>query len=64
MRVIAREDRELEESFYPDLRTVERKADRLPKTVTAGKTPKAKKDEEGVQEYLLVDGYNVSFRMG
>ena len=29
--------------------------------MTAGKTPKAKKDEEGVQEYLLVDGYNVIF---
>ena len=57
----AREDRELEEIFIRTYGRVERKADRLPKTVTAGKTPKAKKDEEGVQEYLLVDGYNVIF---
>ena len=57
----AREDRELEEIFIRTYGRVERKADRLPKTVTAGKTPKVKKDEEGVQEYLLVDGYNVIF---
>ena len=57
----AREDRELEEIFIRTYGRVERKADCLPKTVTAGKTPKAKKDEEGVQEYLLVDGYNVIF---
>lgn len=57
----AREDRELEEIFIRTYGRVERKADRLPKTVTAGKMPKAKKDEEGVQEYLLVDGYNVIF---
>ena len=50
----AREDRELEEIFIRTYGRVERKADRLPKTVTAGKTPKAKKDEEGVQEYLLL----------
>ena len=51
----------MEEIFIRTYGRVERKADRLPKTVTAGKTPKAKKDEEGVQEYLLVDGYNVIF---
>ena len=57
----AKESRELEEIFLRTYGRIERKQERQPKTVTAGKAPKPKKPEEPVQEYLLVDGYNIIF---
>lgn len=53
------EDQELEEIFIRTYGRIERKVDKLPRTVTAGETYKPKKEKGPIKEYLLVDGYNV-----
>lgn len=53
------EDKELEEIFIRTYGRVERKTDNRPRTVTAGESRKTKKASGPVQEFLLVDGYNV-----
>ena len=57
----SKEDKELEEIFIRTYGRVERKPEHRPKTVTAGAKNKPNKKEEPVQEYLLVDGYNIIF---
>ena len=58
----ARESKELEEIFIRTYGRIERKPVSNRKTVTALAEKKQKiKKEEPVQEYLLVDGYNVIF---
>lgn len=56
-----KEDQELEEIFIRTYGKIERKGQKAPKTVSAAPVKKVKKKEEPVQEYLLVDGYNVIF---
>lgn len=53
------EDKELEEIFIRTYGRVERKAENRPRTITAGDGHKTKKATAPVQEFLLVDGYNV-----
>ncbi len=57
----ARQERELEEIFIRTYGRVERKQSGGTRTITADSQKKAGKQEEPVQEYLLVDGYNVIF---
>ena len=54
------EDKELEEIFIRTYGKIERKATRSAKSVE-GAEQRTKKEEEPIQEYLLVDGYNVIF---
>lgn len=53
------EEKELEEIFIRTYGKVERKADHSPRTITAEGNRKSKKASELLQEFLLVDGYNV-----
>lgn len=55
------EEKELEEIFIRTYGKIERKGYNAPRTVTASSVRRSKKKEGPVQEYLLVDGYNVIF---
>ena len=55
------EEKELEEIFIRTYGKVERKPASTAKMVTASGHIKPRKKEEGITEYLLVDGYNVIF---
>lgn len=55
------EEKELEEIFIRTYGKIERKGHNAPRTVTASSVRRPKKKEGPVQEYLLVDGYNVIF---
>lgn len=55
------EEKELEEIFIRTYGKIERKGYNAPRTVTASSVRRPKKKEGPVQEYLLVDGYNVIF---
>lgn len=55
------QEKELEEIFIRTYGRMERKQGGEAKTVAAGTKRKARGQEEPVQEYLLVDGYNVIF---
>ncbi len=56
-----KQDCELEEIFIRTYGRVERKRSSETRTVTADSQKKPGKQEKAVQEYLLVDGYNVIF---
>ena len=55
------EEKELEEIFIRTYGKVERKGGLTPQTYESEYAKKQRKKEEAVQEYLLVDGYNVIF---
>ncbi|CUO52751.1 Elongation factor G [Dorea longicatena] len=55
------EEKELEEIFIRTYGKVERKGGLTPKTYESEYAKKQLKKEEAMQEYLLVDGYNVIF---
>ena len=55
------EEKELEEIFNRTYGKVERKGGLTPKTYESEYAKKQLKKEEAMQEYLLVDGYNVIF---
>jgi len=55
------EEKELEEIFIRTYGKVERKGGLTPQTYESEYAKKQRKKEEDVQEYLLVDGYNVIF---
>lgn len=55
------EEKELEEIFIRTYGKVERKGGLTPKTYESEYAKKQRKKEEAMQEYLLVDGYNVIF---
>lgn len=55
------EEKELEEIFIRTYGKIERKTSLTSKSVTGAPEKKRNKKEEAVQEYLLVDGYNVIF---
>ena len=57
----AKEEKELEEIFIRTYGKIERKTSGLSKTISPEASKKAKKKEEVIQEYLLVDGYNIIF---
>lgn len=57
----AQEEKELEEIFIRTYGRLERRSVSTVRTVTAKEKKKSQKKEEGVTEYLLVDGYNVIF---
>lgn len=54
-------EKELEEIFIRTYGKVERKGGLTPKTYESEYAKKQRKKEEAMQEYLLVDGYNVIF---
>lgn len=54
-------EKELEEIFIRTYGKVERKGGLTPKTYESEYVKKQRKKEEAMQEYLLVDGYNVIF---
>lgn len=56
-----KEEKELEEIFIRTYGKIERRLSPASKTVDSETRRKAEKKEEPVQEYLLVDGYNVIF---
>ena len=56
-----KEEKELEEIFIRTYGKIERRLSPASKTVNSETKRKAQKKEEPVQEYLLVDGYNVIF---
>lgn len=55
------EEKELEEIFIRTYGKVERKGGLTPQTYESEYAKKQRKKEEAVQEYLLVDGYNIIF---
>ena len=55
------EEKELEEIFIRTYGKVEKKGGLTPQTYESEYAKKQRKKEEAVQEYLLVDGYNVIF---
>lgn len=55
------EEKELEEIFIRTYGKVERKGGLTPQTYKSDYAKKQRKKEEAMQEYLLVDGYNVIF---
>lgn len=55
------EEKELEEIFIRTYGKVERKGGLTPQTYESEYAKKQRKKEEAMQEYLLVDGYNVIF---
>lgn len=55
------EEKELEEIFIRTYGKVERKGGLTPQTYKSDYSKKQRKKEEAMQEYLLVDGYNVIF---
>lgn len=55
------EEKELEEIFIRTYGKVERKGGLTPKTYESEYSKRQRKKEEAMQEYLLVDGYNVIF---
>ena len=55
------EEKELEEIFIRTYGKVERKGGLTPQTYKSDYAKKQRKKEESMQEYLLVDGYNVIF---
>ena len=55
------EEKELEEIFIRTYGKVERKGGLTPQTYESEYEKKQRKKEEAMQEYLLVDGYNVIF---
>ena len=55
------EEKELEEIFIRTYGKVERKGGLRPQTYESDYAKKQRKKEEAMQEYLLVDGYNVIF---
>ena len=55
------DQKELEEIFIRTYGKVERKGGLTPKTYESEYAIKQRKKEEAMQEYLLVDGYNVIF---
>lgn len=55
------EEKELEEIFIRTYGKVERKGGLTPKTYESEYSKRQRKKEETMQEYLLVDGYNVIF---
>ena len=55
------EEKELEEIFIRTYGKVERKGGLTPQTYESEYAKKQRKKEESMQEYLLVDGYNVIF---
>ena len=57
----AKEEKELEEIFIRTYGKIERKVDNSLKTVSADRDRKKQKKEEVIEEYLLVDGYNIIF---
>ena len=57
----AQEDKELEEIFIRTYGKIERRTAGSSKTVNQDRTEKSGKKEETIQEYLLVDGYNIIF---
>ncbi|MGF0032326.1 NYN domain-containing protein [Bariatricus sp. SGI.154] len=56
-----KEEKELEEIFIRTYGKIERRLSPASKTVNGETKRRAQKKEEPVQEYLLVDGYNVIF---
>lgn len=56
-----KEEKELEEIFIRTYGKIERRLSPASKTVNSETKRRAQKKEEPVQEYLLVDGYNVIF---
>ncbi len=58
---ILKQEKELEEIFIRTYGKVERKGGLTPKTTESEYAKKQRKKEEAMQEYLLVDGYNVIF---
>ena len=57
----AKEEKELEEIFIRTYGKIERKAGNTLKTISADDGRKKQKKEEVIEEYLLVDGYNIIF---
>ncbi|MDY5986514.1 MAG: translation factor GTPase family protein, partial [Lachnoclostridium sp.] len=57
----AKEEKELEEIFIRTYGKIERKTGNSLKTVSADNNRKKQKKEEVIEEYLLVDGYNIIF---
>ena len=57
----AKEEKELEEIFIRTYGKIERKTGNTLKTISADDGRKKQKKEEVIEEYLLVDGYNIIF---